>query len=96
MVTALLISCWSSGVVLAAEQAKPLIERLDPQSRAGLLAALAGLVVLAIGSMVVVYLGGRYVRRIIRQRPPERRREVSDWNRRQPVEQFPPQEPDHP
>ncbi len=96
MVTASIISRWSQGAVLAAEQAKTLIERLDPQSRAGLLAALAGLVVLGIGSMVAVYLGARYVKRIIRQRPPERRRDPSDWKRRLPVEQFPPQEPDQP
>jgi hypothetical protein len=96
MVTAAFISKCSRGAVLAAEQGKTLLERLDPQSRAGLLAALAGLVVLAIGSMVVVYLGARHVKRIIRQRPPERRREPSDWQRRLPAERFPPQDPDQP
>lgn len=94
MVTLLVAANVSTRLVLAADQAKPLLERLDPQTRAGLLAALAGLVVLAIGSIVVVYLGARYVKRIIRQRPPERRRDASDWNRRLPVEHFPPRESD--
>lgn len=96
MVTALPISQWSTACLLAADQARPLLERLDPQTRAGLLAALAGLVVLAIGLIVVVYLGARYVKRIIRQRPPQRRRDKSDWDRRLPVERFPPHESDHP
>ena len=94
MVTALVAANVSTLLVLAADQAKPLLERLDPQTRAGLLAALVGLVVLAIGSIVVVYLGARYVKRIIRQRPPERRRDTSDWKRRLPAEQFPPRESD--
>ena len=83
-------------VLFAADQAKPLLVRLDPQSRAGLLAALAGMVVLAFGFMVLAYLGARYVKRIIRQRPPPRRRDTSDWDRRLPVEKFPPHETEQP
>jgi hypothetical protein len=95
MVTALLASC-SMPVLFAADQAKPLLVRLDPQSRASLLAALAGMIVLAFGFMVLAYLGARYVKRIARQRPPPRRRDTSDWDRRFPVEKFPPQESEHP
>ncbi len=73
-------------IAILADGEQPLIKRIDPDSRARLLLALAGMVILAIGGMVLVWLGARYVKRIARQRPPERQRDLSDWQRPEGVE----------
>jgi hypothetical protein len=70
-----------SRFALLAEEGKPLIQRLDPQVRAEVLAALAGLVILALGWMVLTHLGGRHVRRIARERPKARKRDAGDWDK---------------
>jgi hypothetical protein len=75
----------------------PLIDRLDPQRRAAVLAALAGLILLGIGLVLLVWLGGMAARRrnrIERSRA-ERSRAlqpplVSDWDRKQPADENPP------
>lgn len=64
----------NSLVVLdATEGPRAAIERIPPPQRAALLMALLGLVVLALGLMVCVMLGGRWVRRIARSRHTFRR-----------------------
>jgi hypothetical protein len=69
----------------AAEGPIPLLERLSPELRAIVLMALAALVILGIGLVGFAWLGGRHVRRLARKRPPDRTREISDWDRKQPL-----------
>ena len=68
-----------------ADQQPPLLERLSPDLRAIVLMALAALVLVGLGLVGFVWLGGRHVRRLARNRPPGRIREVSDWDRKQPL-----------
>jgi hypothetical protein len=63
---------------------EPLINRLDPQRRAAVIAALFGLVLLGLLMVVSVWLAGRYVRRRSRANPQVRAPLVSDWDRKQP------------
>jgi len=51
--------------LFAADRKEPLIDRLDPVTRAKVIAALIGLVVLGIGMILLVWLGGRMVRRYV-------------------------------
>jgi len=71
---------------ILAQQAEPLIRRLDPQMRAKVLAALAGLVILGIAMIVLVWLGGRATRRYMGIEPMARRRQPQvnpdDWARK--------------
>ncbi len=66
-----------------AQQAEPLIRRLDPQTRAKVLATLAGLVILGIAMIVLVWLGGRATRRYMGIEAKSRRRDPDvnpdDW-----------------
>jgi hypothetical protein len=48
---------------LFAQQTEPLIRRLDPQTRAKVLAALAALVILGLALVLLVWLGARATRR---------------------------------
>ena len=48
---------------LLAQQTEPLIRRLDPQTRAKVLAALAGLVILGVMMVLLIWLGARATRR---------------------------------
>ena len=68
---------------ILAQQAEPLIRRLDPQMRAKVLAALAGLIILGIAMTALVWLGGRATRRYmgIEAKPRRREPEVNpdDW-----------------
>jgi hypothetical protein len=62
----------------------PLIQRLDGAQRAKVLAALAGLVILGMGMMLLTWLGGRVTRRYMRgpQRyVPPREQDGDDWAR---------------
>jgi hypothetical protein len=70
--------------LLADVAPEPLINRLDPQRRAAVLAALIGLVLLGLLMVVSVWLAGRYVRRRSRITPPVRSPLMSDWDRKQP------------
>jgi hypothetical protein len=56
----------AGGWIALAEQARPPLQRLDPVTRAKVLAALAGLVILGFGLVVLVWLGGRATRRYMR------------------------------
>ena len=48
---------------LFAQQTAPLIRRLDPQTRAKVLAALAALLILGLALVLLVWLGARATRR---------------------------------
>ncbi len=68
---------------ILAQQAEPLIRRLEPQMRAKVLAALAALVILGIGMIALVWLGGRATRRYMGLEAKPRRQEPAinpdDW-----------------
>src|ERR1700676_4460290 len=75
----------------------PLIQRLHPQQRAAVLAALAGLILLGFGLVAFIWLGGRAARRrnrVDRSRADRLRAGqpplVSDWDRKQPADENPP------
>jgi hypothetical protein len=83
-----------AAILLGADAPRPLIERLDPERRAAVMAALAGLIFLAFALMAGVWLWGQWLRRRLRKdRPASRAPLVSDWDRKQPVEDDPPQLP---
>ncbi len=73
-------------LLLAEDDAHPLLERLSPAQRGAVLAALFALVLLGMALVAFVYLGGSFVRRQNRRRPPERPPLPSDWDRKQPME----------
>jgi hypothetical protein len=82
---------------LAAEAPRPLIERLDPPRRAAVMAALAGLIFLAFVCTAGIWLWGQWLRRRLRKdRPQPRAPLVSDWDRKQPVEEDSPPSPGGP
>ena len=72
--------------LLAEEDVRPLLQRLSPTQRAAVLAALFALVLLGMALVAFVHLGGRFLRRQNRKRPPEKPRIMSDWDRKQPAE----------
>ena len=76
-------------MLFAAEEVEPLLRRLDPQSRAAVLAALFALVVLGLALVLFISLGGRYVRRLSRRVPPVRPPIQSDWDRKLPADKPP-------
>jgi hypothetical protein len=73
------------GQWLVIGQAEPGIRRLDPVTRVKVLAALAGLIILGFGMVLIAWLGGRAVRRYMRGRPtepswrPAARKSDDDW-----------------
>jgi hypothetical protein len=86
---------WMSAGVLhaqivfaqAAEQKKPLIERLDDPTRTKVLAALAGLVILGCLLLALVWMGARFTRRYMNSSPtyvpPQRTPlDLDDWARK--------------
>jgi hypothetical protein len=76
--------------ILADVASEPLINRLDPERRAAVVAALFGLVLLGLFMVMAIWLGGRYVRRRGRINPPVRPPLMSDWDRKQPGVGVPP------
>jgi hypothetical protein len=62
----LFIFVWQSVFfvsIAAAEEAKPLIKRLDDATRAKVLAALAGLIILGFAMVLLTWLGARITQR---------------------------------
>ena len=51
------------SVILFAQQAAPLIKRMDDASRAKVLAALAGLIILGFAMVLLAWLGTRFTQR---------------------------------
>ena len=72
--------CWRTVVALAdAADKQPILMRLDPASRAKVMMALLGLVVLGAALVLMVWVGGRYMRRIARERPKPTPLHSDDW-----------------
>jgi hypothetical protein len=80
MVTFFAPPAWTIAILLAAEEIEPPLPQLDPQRRASVILALAGLVILGLGMIALVWLGAQHVRRLARQRPIPRSREPSSWS----------------
>ncbi|MBI3465202.1 MAG: hypothetical protein HY000_19425 [Planctomycetes bacterium] len=59
----------ATSALAAAEGNRPLIERLDVRSRIAVLSAILGILFVGILMVVLIALGGRFVRRLIRRRP---------------------------
>ena len=73
---------WAMAAPVWAEQRVPAIKRMDGPTRAKVLAAIAGLVILGFGMVLLTWLGARITRRYMKRtsyfRPTERP-EKSDW-----------------
>lgn len=66
-----------------AQEKLPLIKRLDGPMRAKVLAALAGLVILGFGMVILAWLGARFTRRYMKRTSyfrPTPRPQSSDWS----------------
>jgi hypothetical protein len=72
--------------VLAAEAPATLWQRLDEATRGRLALTLAAFVILIALLIILIALSARMMRRIARHQPPQRTRETSDWDRKQPAE----------
>jgi hypothetical protein len=100
MVTAIASAPWRTAPILAyAEKGRTLLERLDPATRARVLAALAALVILGLGMVVLAWLGARMTRRYMRrfERPPRQASQRADsqqddWARKPLTSQAGPQD----
>ncbi len=66
----------------ASQQAEPLLMRLDPQRRAGVLMVLLGLLLLGGVLIAVAALGGRHVLRMARKRSGPTPPHEDDWYRK--------------
>jgi len=66
---------------VAAEGKQTILEQLDPPTRAKVLAALVGLMILAVGAIVLIWLGGRMARRYAGLPSRARRRPIDDGSR---------------
>ncbi len=69
-------------VTFFADLPEPPAGQLDETERGRLMLALVGLSLLGLVLVAMIYLGGRMTRRIARQRPIERARPQSDWDRK--------------
>lgn len=58
-----------SWLILAQEEVKPVLERIDPPRRAAIIMALLGLTLVGLFLIVLAMVGGRWARRLARQRP---------------------------
>lgn len=72
-----------AGILLAQQPARTPLERMDRETRAKVLAALAAMVILGLGMMALVWLGARVTRRYMNQEPlPRRGFDPDDWARK--------------
>ena len=58
-----------SWLILAQEEVKPVLERIDPPRRAAIIMALLGLTLVGLFLIVLAMVGGHWARRLARQRP---------------------------
>src|SRR5262245_37101201 len=72
------------------EPAQPLLWRLPPESRAMVLMALLGLVLTGLLLIAIVYLGGRYLKRIAGKSHGPSQSTDDDWQRKPLVPPTPP------
>jgi hypothetical protein len=82
-----IVISWTSVFASAAlaDEAKPLIKRLDDATRAKILAALAGLIILGFAMVFLTWLGARVTQRYRRSSPvlkPTPRPSEHDWARK--------------
>jgi hypothetical protein len=80
------------AAILAADAPATLWQRLDEATRGRLTLTLAGFVLLIVLVIILIALSARMMRRIARHRPPQRLREASDWDRKQPADGRAPQD----
>ena len=66
----------------AAEQAETMLMRLDPANRAKVLMALLALVLVGLGLVAFAWIGGRRLRRVIKQPLKPMRRLEDQWYRK--------------
>ena len=69
-------------IVADQSSAQPVIERLDPPRRAGVVMALLVIIILGLFLIAVVLLGGNWVRRLARRRYPPSDRHTNIENER--------------
>lgn len=76
----------------AAEQAETMLMKLDPANRAKVLMALLALVLVGLGLVALAWIGGRRLRRVIKQPLKPMRRFDDQWYRKPiaPQESQPP------
>jgi hypothetical protein len=75
----------SVAIPLLGDDAKlTLWQRLDEATRGRLALTLIGFILLIALVVVLIALSARMMRRIARHRPPQRPREMSDWERKEP------------
>ena len=66
---ALLDSLNLTWFILAQEEIKPVLERIDPPRRAAIIMALLGLTLVGLFLIILAMVGGHWARRLARQRP---------------------------
>ena len=71
-------------ILFAADERPTLWQRLDEATRGRLTLTLVAFVLLIALVVILIALSARMMRRIARHRPPDRAREESDWDRKQP------------
>ena len=77
-----------AGVPLAAaEQAETMLMKLDPANRAKVLMALLALVLVGLGLVALAWIGGRRLRRVVKQPLRPIRRFEDQWYRKPSVPQ---------
>jgi cell division protein FtsL len=74
----------SFAIIFAADERPTLWQRLDDATRGRLTLTLVAFVLLIALAIILIALSARMMRRIARHRPPDRAREESDWDRKQP------------
>jgi hypothetical protein len=72
--------------ILFAADPPTIWQRLDEATRGRLTLTLAGFVLLIVLLILLIALSARMMRRIARHQPPQRSREESDWDRKQPAD----------
>ena len=81
---------WLLAELIFADVAQPLIKRLDDATRAKVLAALAGLIILGFAMVLLTWLGARIAQRYRRGTPyhqPTPRPGEHDWAKKPLVEE---------
>ncbi len=74
-----------NAAIFAAEVQRTLWQRLDEATRGRLALTLAGFLLLLVLIILLIALSARMLRRLARHRPPERPRQISDWDRKEPA-----------
>jgi hypothetical protein len=74
-----------NAAIIAADAQRTIWQRLDEATRGRLALTLAGFLLLLVLVILLIALSARMMRRMARHRPPDRVREVSDWDRKEPA-----------